>query len=293
MKLFKKKNLVQNAADASLGPEGNGRNFRGFLGTVVSDTGRVRRNNEDNYLLGMRINENCEKSSEAALFIPSPPFGWNLVGVFDGMGGGEKGELAALLAAQEFRGAARELASVPTGEAADGILRRAFRNANNRVVALQSQYGIYGTTGTVICTDGNVFKIYHIGDSRAYLLRDQELFRLTRDHTLAQMKLDAGFYREDDPQVERDKHKLTEYIGRDETGENMCPEESQWIPIAAGDSILLCSDGLYDMCADGEIRRILNLGAENRIKTTMLVERALERGGVDNVTCVCMDFVRK
>lgn len=291
MKLFKRRYAVGTEQGTPPGTDGAG--FRGTLVTAVSDTGCVRRNNEDNYLLDIYINESCGNRSEVSAFLPWRPSGWNLIGIFDGMGGGEKGELAALVTAQEFRNAARELLTAPTGAEADEILRRAFRRANDRAVELQARYGTYGTTGTVVCTNGEVFKIYHLGDSRAYLLRQQELFQLTRDHTLARMKLEAGLYQEDDPQVERDKNRLTEYIGRDEAGGNLCPEESKWIPAAAGDCILLCSDGLYDMCPATEIRKILNQGADNRCKTGMLVQRALERGGRDNVTCICLDFAQK
>lgn len=287
MKLFKKWNRARGVPDLPQWQRENG----GFLGSVVSDTGRVRNNNEDNYLLGFCINERCEKSSGVSMAVACSPAGWNVAGVFDGMGGGEKGELAARLAAQEFRSAARELALVSAREEADRILRRAFLEANRHVLGLRAMYGAYGTTGTVVCTNGSVFKVYHLGDSRAYLLRQQDLFLLTRDHTLARMKIDGGLYREDDPQAERDKHRLTEYIGRDETGESIGPEESKWIPVMAGDGILLCSDGLYDMCDDAQIRQILNLGGNDR--AGRLVKQALAQGGMDNVTCLCLDFIHK
>ena len=263
---------------------------RGYSAAVVSDVGCLRRNNEDNYLLAQQINEDCARHSEAHR--DGQVTGWNLAGVFDGMGGGEQGEIAARLAAQAFRRAAERLADEVSGEVAEGILRRAFQEANNCVAALREQWGLCGTTGTVVCTDGKVFKIFHMGDSRAYLLRNGALFQLTRDQTLAQLKLETGAYREGDPRIEHDRNKLTEYIGRDETRNGIRPAESRWISVAAGDSILLCSDGLYDLCGDGEILALLNRGSDCRERAALLVGKAMERGGIDNVTCLCMEFMQ-
>ena len=257
---------------------------------AVSDVGRVRRNNEDNFLLGQTIHDTCADRAAISLSVPSSLTGWLLAGVFDGMGGGQKGEVAALWAAETFRDAAGSLAGVREPEAVDRIIRAAFQQANNRVLPLRTEFGAYGTTGTVVCTNGVMFKLYSLGDSRGYLLRNHDLFQLTRDHTLARMKIDAGTYGEDDPQAKRDRHRLTEYIGRDESGGSIGPEESQWIRVMPGDNILLCSDGLYDMCANAEIAAIMNAGAEPRSRAAMLAERAKEQGGTDNVTCICLEF---
>lgn len=290
MKLFKRKNPAQCPPQAPVHMEESGKKFVGVFASVVSDVGLKRKNNEDNYLLGQCLNENCEKSSAVSMFLPSLRTGWNLVGIFDGMGGGEKGEVAAQLTAEIFREAAREAVRVSDRQALDRIVRDAFQEANNRILELQAQWGAYGTTGTVLCTDGDVFKIYHLGDSRAYLRRKGDLFQLTRDHTLARLKVESGIYREKDPRAEKDRHKLTEYIGADQSGANLGPDESKWMTISAGDSVLLCTDGLYGMCMDAEICRVMNFDADNRTRTTMLVQRALDRGGADNVTCLCLDF---
>ena len=264
----------------------------GFFAAVASDVGLVRQNNEDNYLLHSCINENCKETSGAAGFIPSAPGSWKMICVFDGMGGGAKGELAALMAAQDFRDAAAALPQTHQREGADARIRQAFQTANNRVLKLRESCGAYGTTAVAICTDGAVFKIYHLGDSRAYLLRKGELFQLSRDHTLAEMKIRAGLYRAGDPREKADRHRLTEYVGGDGTGENASPEESQWITVKPEDSLLLCSDGLYEMCTDPEISSILNEGGDARYKAEKLVALARQKGGMDNITCACVDFAK-
>lgn len=262
----------------------------GFTGAVVSDTGCVRSNNEDNYILGKYMNTDSSDHSEVSVSISDVSGVWQFAGVFDGMGGGEMGELASRDTAAIFLEAFDRLRGSPSKTEVDLCIRKAFLEANNRIIALQKKYKIFGTTGTVLCSNGVEFKIYHLGDSRAYLVREDELMQLTKDQTLAQMKLEVGMYREGDPAAEADKHKLTEYIGRDRTKENIKPVESYWIPIQASDCVLLCSDGLYDMCANEEIANILWGNGTIEKKTASLVQKAISEGGEDNITCVVVSF---
>lgn len=265
------------------------RSFK-FSGTVVSDVGCVRADNEDNYILDKYMNTNSSDHSEVSVSFSDGIGEWQIAGVFDGMGGGEMGELASRDTAIIFLKAVARLGDAPSKTEVDLCLRKAFLQANNRIVDLQKEYKIFGTTGTVLCSNGVEFKIYHLGDSRAYLVRDDELLQLTKDQTLAQMKLEVGMYQEDDPAAEADKHKLTEYIGRDWTRENIKPVESLWIPIEKGDCVLLCSDGLYDMCANDEIAKILWGGDAIKRKVASLIDKARTRGGEDNITCVLVEF---
>ena len=270
---------------------GNKRSLFSFSGAVVSDVGCIRSNNEDNYVLGTYMNVDSADRSEVSFISVDTMENWELAGVFDGMGGGEVGELASRDTASFFLQAFSHLDSSYTKTDIDVILRRTFLDANNRVIDLQKEYNIFGTTGTVFCTNNTEFKVYHLGDSRAYLFRENELFQLTKDQTLAQMKMDVGMYKEDDPAAEADKHKLTEYIGRDWTRENLKPVESHWVPIQLGDIILLCSDGLYDMCTSEEIRAVLQSEDTIEEKTAKLVEKARTNGGEDNITCILLCFM--
>lgn len=258
------------------------------VGAAVSDVGCARTNNEDNFLLGGQIN--LDRSDRCKAHSRSESGQWYFTGVFDGMGGGEIGEVAAQTAAEIFRDTAGQLKNEPDRTRIDSRMRRAFLDANNKIVTLKQQYQIYGTTGTVLCTDGQVYKIYHLGDSRAYLLRDQALFQLTRDQTLAQMKIDVGLYQPGDPQAEAEKHKLTEYIGKDQTKAHLRPLESEWLTVLPGDCILLCSDGLCDMCTDCEITELLTQHSQPGEQANALVQAALSHGGIDNVTCICLQF---
>lgn len=255
-----------------------------FSGYVISDIGCVRSTNEDNYVICKHMNTELKEHSEASVPLFKTFGEWRFAGVFDGMGGGEMGELAAHDTAEIFLKAFCGINKDTPKVEVDSIMRKAFLEANNRIIDLQKEYRVFGTTGTVMGSNGLVFKFYHLGDSRAYLFRENELFQLTKDQTLAQLKIDSGIYRRDDPAADSDKHKLTEYIGRDWTRENIRPVESQWIPIQPNDNILLCSDGLYDMCTDEEIAGILRTGTDIKEKCTMLISKARENGGIDNIT---------
>lgn len=264
--------------------------YRTFSGAVVSDVGCVRANNEDNYVLGKHMNSSSSDHSEVSFSVSGDSCSWQFAGVFDGMGGGEIGEQASLESAQIFLEAFHRLGTCPSKGEVDLCMRNAFLKANNRIVDLQQEYSVLGTTGTVLCTSGTEFKIYHLGDSRAYLFRDNNLVQITKDQTLAQMKIDLGKYHANDPAAKADKHKLTEYIGRDWTREHIKPVESQWLPIQSGDQVLLCSDGLYDMCADTEIAGILRKN-DPKNSATALVKMACDEGGYDNVTCLVAAFL--
>lgn len=255
--------------------------------SAVSDVGCMRRNNEDNYILGKHMNTDSADRSETTI---SASRGWFFAGVFDGMGGGEAGELASRFSSEIFLENLACLGRYAGKEDVDWTVRKAFQEANNRIISLQETYEIFGTTGTVFCSNGIEFKIYHLGDSRAYLLRERALVQLTKDQTLAQMKMEIGLYDENDPQAEAEKHKLTEYIGRDWTLENLKPVENYWRPVCPGDYFLLCSDGLYDMCADEEIVQVLENEPSVRQKAVKLADLANCHGGVDNITCVLTVF---
>lgn len=263
-----------------------------FRAALICDRGRERGNNEDNYLLGMQINSEMLDHSTAVFRSAADGAAWQTAGVFDGMGGGEMGELAALIAAKTVKQLSGRLDDGCEKTDVDRIMREAFLRSNNEIIDLQKEHCVYGSTGTVVSIGSGEFKIYHLGDSRAYLLRDGELVQLTRDQTLAQMKMDAGLYRENDPGLEVERHKLTEYIGRDWTKENLRPQESAWIPIREDDRLLLCTDGLYDMCSDAEISGILAAagGPENAVAA--LTQAALTKGGKDNITCMVIGFPR-
>lgn len=253
-----------------------------FSGSTVSDIGLVRPNNEDNYILGKYMNSNFSDKNDTDINFLAHFGEWQFAGVFDGMGGGNFGELASYNAANIFLNKLSNITIECSKMDIDYIVRLAFLQANNVMIDFQKSYNIAGTTGTLFCTNGHVFKIYHLGDSRAYHFHNNKLIQLTRDQTLAQMKMDSGITNI----AETDRYKLIEYIGADWTRKNLKPTETAWIPVQSCDYFLLCSDGLYSLCTNHEIEQILQKKIPIKEKTFRLVQRAISKGGIDNVTCV-------
>ena len=254
-----------------------------------TNIGKVRIKNEDNYLLNGSNNKNCESYKVIKNEQTDCKYVWRYFAVFDGMGGGENGEKASLIATQEFDKLLSGIDLCKEQTEIDKSVRHGFLNANNKIRMEQRDGGVCGTTATVLMTDGRRFKVYHIGDSRAYLIRNKKTLRLTKDQTLAELKTDVGIYDTVEEAPEREKHQLTEYVGRDYTGKSIKPLESEWMELLYGDRILICTDGLYDMCSDFEMEKIIseNDNIENAIER--LMEVALDNGGVDNLTCILLE----
>ncbi len=220
---------------------------------VSSDLGKVRAINEDNFLLFHFINEHFAPTFKYHCHQDLATNSWHCFAVFDGI----SGEMAACLAAKVFRDIAAGLATDLLHDEIDYKMRDGFSFANQEMRKLRKAK--CGTTGTIVCTNGEQFKVYHIGDCRTYLFRSNNLFQLTGDQTLSEMKMRRGIYRADTPEQKRDSHVLTNYIGGS-VDFKLHPIESQWIPPRPGDKVLICSDGLYDMRSDQEMRQIINKG---------------------------------
>jgi PPM family protein phosphatase len=140
-----------------------------------------------------------------------------------------------------------------------------------------------GTTLTVARSLGRDLLITHVGDSRAYLLRAGKLHRLTRDHTYAQMLVDAGHLAPGDVVDSRHRHVLTNALGG--TCEDVHVDTDR-LQLEDGDRLMLCSDGLTDLVDDGAITDILGEATRSSDACERLVQLALDRGGRDNVTVI-------
>ncbi len=221
-----------------------------------SDTGRQRRANEDSFFV------------RAPLFV-----------VADGMGGAQAGEVASRLAAETL---ARGL---PDDGTAEQRLEARVREANSRIHEVsQGDRALngMGTTITAAYLDGDELALAHVGDSRAYLLRDGELTRLTRDHTLVEELVRRGELTEEEAAEHPQRSIITRALGP----EPDIDVDLRSHRVQAGDVLLLCSDGLTGMISEAEIERIIedadSLGDAGRA----LVAAANEAGGRDNITVV-------
>jgi protein phosphatase len=140
-----------------------------------------------------------------------------------------------------------------------------------------------GTTMTLTYSLGFDLFLAHAGDSRAYLCRAGELKQLTRDHTRVQELVDAGMMTREEAATHRLRNVLTNVLGG---GVPLTDVDLHRVLLTAGDSVLLCSDGLYDVVKDDEIASILGGTASAEAACRSLVDLALTRGAPDNVTAV-------
>lgn len=259
-----------------------------WSGCVISNIGLKRPNNEDNFLLDGNIREEAFDIDKRLLVGKRQKEDWQCAAVFDGMGGGENGERAAFFAAEEIRKILQKSKSDTTEATIEKLMRQSFLNANQRIVKERSCCSVLGTTAAVVCFQKNRLKAFHLGDSRVYLLRGERLYQLTKDQTLANLRVTAGCYNACSPEAERDSHFLTEYIGADETLVSLRPVESEWITVKPKDKLLLCSDGLYRGCRERRMKEILLGGRNAEELADALTCQALQAGGEDNITCVVL-----
>ncbi len=225
---------------------------------VVSDTGRRRRRNEDQYF--------CD-----------PP----LFAVADGMGGAQAGEVASGLAAAVLNEAAGE-------ERGEERVATLIQEANRRVFQRSSEdesTSGMGTTMTVALVDtaGEHVTFGHVGDSRAYRIRDEELEQLTDDHSLVGELIRSGKLTREEAEVHPQRSVITRALGTDPDVD----VDTFVVDTQPGDIFLLCSDGLSGMISD---KTILSIVRDNRrdlpAAAKALVAAANRGGGDDNITVV-------
>lgn len=198
--------------------------------------------------------------------------------VADGMGGHAAGDVAAQTAAEvigEATSSGTPLADA-VKQANEEILRRASADPG-----LQGM----GTTVTAISTIGEAAKVAHVGDSRAYLLREGELRRLTRDHTSVDRLVRQGRISEEEALEHPARHRLERALGISEEIEVDVDD----LGLHPGDRLMLCTDGLSGSVTDSVIEEVLKGSSDPQRAADKLVEVALRTGGADNVTTIVID----
>ena len=216
--------------------------------------------------------------------------------VADGMGGHSHGEVAAQIAVnaiREFiaRSADRDT-TWPFGMEADlarhsNLLKMAVRIAHDHVLRAISRDGsLYGMGTTVVGLhlDGETAAVAHVGDSRAYRLRNARFEQLTQDHTWVNEQVVAGFLSKEQARSHPLKNVVTRALG----GESDVNVDIKEYEVQAGDIFLLCSDGLTGMLSDNDIRDRLLAGRSLHEICRSLINDSNARGGIDNVTVVLL-----
>ena len=256
----------------------------------LSDMGRVRKNNEDNLVI-------CDLTSgEVGVNPPlrNHPQGprGTLFMVADGMGGEAAGEVASQICVTTVpKRLYDNLKSVSSISETNFVLmlREAIEFANQviyqKAQATSAHKGM-GTTTTAAALFGPYLFAAQVGDSRAYLIRNQKMVQLTRDQTFLNYLEDIGAEMPADPEKDSRKSILTQAVG---SSENIDVKVT-YTRIRSGDKILLCSDGLYNMVDRESLAGIVNQGDGLVDQCKALIARANQKGGTDNITVIMADF---
>jgi serine/threonine protein phosphatase PrpC len=233
-----------------------------------SDKGRVRRNNEDSFSY-------CRVSGGGIFAV-----------VCDGMGGAASGEMASDIAVKELiRLASDELNDMSDLKRARSVIRNHMRYVNNILykTALEKP-NLSGMGTTVVCVYivGKEALFVNVGDSRAYIINENKIEQVTKDHSMVEVMVQNGQLTKEQAREHPSRNIITMALGPDEDILPSCYECS----IEDEDIILLCSDGLSNMLTDEEIAKIVNKDFENA--PMRLINAANNAGGCDNITVVIM-----
>ena len=221
----------------------------------ASDLGRQRQGNEDNYFV------------RAPLFV-----------VADGMGGAQAGEVASEIAVRSFDD---ELPNGSLPHALVSVIEGANKRIHEKARADESLHGM-GTTTTAAYVDNDEVVIAHVGDSRAYLLRDGELIRLTKDHSLVGELVARGKLTEEQAEQHPQRSVITRALGP----EANVQVDVDIFPAKAGDLFLLCSDGLTSMVHEPKLRPLFEDADSLETLGKRLIDAANAAGGRDNITVI-------
>jgi len=237
------------------------------VASLLSDVGCVRELNEDSGACIQPDNPEL-RASKGSLIL-----------VADGMGGHSAGEVASRLAVDIITRIYYEDAGDP-----QSALKKAFREANREIHKAaekdESKTGM-GTTCTALVLQNGTAISAHVGDSRLYLVRRQAIYLMTEDHSAVMEMVKAGLIT-----IEQARHHPNKNVILRAMGSHPEVEVSSWnapLPVRGGDRFVLCSDGLYDLVEDDEIKeRVAERDPHSACET--LIGLARERGGYDNIT---------
>jgi protein phosphatase len=263
-------------------------NDSGICVTVAarSDVGRSRSHNEDSLLVADLTTQDTSINADPHSYTLGRK--GSILLVADGMGGALGGEIASQMATKLIH---RELVSTWSTDPDDSperfatCIREAVQGANHQIHArskAQSDLSGMGTTATLAGILGPRVFLNQVGDSRAYLIRAGVVVQLTKDQSFVQGLVDTGRVSEERALEMAPKNIVLQALGPRPTVDDV----QTWQPIARGDTILLCSDGLSGVVTAAEMGQIVTDGPDLARACEQLVALANSRGGPDNITVI-------
>lgn len=255
---------------------------------IRNDKGKVRQNNEDNFYLDGHWLP-LDKIDNGAALQRNSHAPVQVFAVCDGMGGESSGEVASHAAVQALHTLYRR--------SPHGIdlpkLTKGLNDVSSDIYRDAHQKGARsGTTFVGLLWENGTMRAANVGDSRAYRMSLGKLEQLSVDHSEVQRMVSMGLLTPEAARVHSKRHVINQYLGMPSQEVAVEPSISRPIPGQIGDRYLLCSDGLTDMVDDAAIEKILSAAPDAVAASAQLVEKALENGGKDNITVLCV-YVRK
>jgi protein phosphatase len=227
---------------------------------AVTDPGRTRRHNEDSYVI-------------------EPP----LFAIADGMGGAQAGEVASRLATAALKEGQPDAGGE---QRISDLIQEANRRVYDRSSSDPNTSGM-GTTITVALVENDYVSFGHVGDSRAYLIRDAQMEQLTEDHSLVNELLKTGRLSREEAETHPQRSVITRALGTDPDVD----VDTFSVRAESGDLFLLCSDGLTDMVSEESILDVVERNREDiDAALRALVREANRGGGQDNITVVAFEI---
>jgi protein phosphatase len=232
--------------------------------SAATDVGRTRSGNEDSYVCGR-----------------------NVFAVADGLGGHQGGEVASAAAVEPLAALdGRDFADPADAAAAlVGAIREGNEAIIDRAAADPALWGMGTTVTAVALAGGRFLQLAHVGDSRAYLLRDGTLAQLTTDHTVVAEAVRRGLLTPEQAAVHPERSILTRAVGLDPRVPVDTPDPLELRP---GDQVLLCSDGLTEAVDEPRIAALLADPGDGPDVCRALIDAANAAGGPDNITVVLL-----
>lgn len=243
-----------------------------MLTALKTDTGKIRQHNED----------------DAGIFKGKDEF--ILVVVADGMGGHLAGDVASKMAVKAMGEKWNEAETIPTAPSeCEKWLIEQILSVNSKIYDhAQAHEECQGMGTTIVCAlfTGKTVSVAHIGDSRCYLLQDDDFVQVTEDHSLVNELVRTGEISREDAEHHPRKNVLTKALGTDQ----LVSIDTRSFDIEPGDKLLLCSDGLTNKVEGTELKDILQSDSAPQEKVNLLVDKANQNGGEDNITAVLLEL---
>lgn len=258
--------------------------------SVISNIGRKRRENQDNFYVNGKIIDRTTIGAEVS-FGELSELGHQLFGVFDGMGGEEYGCEASYIAAYTLR-KYQEVLNRKNMSGSSDYFETYIKDVNGKIsdIILSNQLKGMGTTAAIVYIYGNTARVINIGDSRVYRIRNDEIIQLSEDHTQVQAMVRNGILTKEEAAKHPRRNLLSQHLGILTTDFVIQPMISDEIELLTGDRFVVCSDGLTETMPDEEILT-LSKGRSPYTLTVELISKTLSRDSKDNITVLVVDYL--